>query len=180
MADFAPAFERTLANEGGYQLTDIKGDKGGQTYAGIARKRNPSWPGWHAIDAGDTPASGLVRDYYRDHYWAPVRGDKIADQAIAADIYDFGVNAGPAVAVKLAQIVVGVTPDGIAGPKTVAAINELPPLPTVEEWRAVQRQLFLARYALAKLARYRDIVQRDRSQQRFLLGWINRVLKGVA
>lgn len=168
MADFNPAFERTLANEGGYRLTNIPGDAGGQTYAGIARKRNPSWPGWRAVDAGDTPASDLVRDYYRDHYWAPIRGDRIADQRIAETIYDCGVNCGPAVAAKLAQIVVGATPDGIIGPKSVELINQADPA------------LFGARYALAKLARYRDIVQRDRSQGKFLLGWINRVLKEAA
>ena len=41
MADFAPAFEKMIHDEGGYQLTDIPGDRGGQTYAGIARKPNP-------------------------------------------------------------------------------------------------------------------------------------------
>jgi hypothetical protein len=34
-------------------------------------------------------------------------------------------------------------------------------------------------YALAKIARYRDIVQRDKTQIKFLLGWINRTLAGV-
>jgi len=35
----------------------------------------------------------------------------------------------------------------------------------------------VAYYALAKIARYRDIVTRDRSQMKFLLGWLNRTLK---
>lgn len=35
MADFLPAFEEVVLNEGGYKLTDIKQDRGGQTYAGI-------------------------------------------------------------------------------------------------------------------------------------------------
>ena len=38
MAEFAPAFEEMIRDEGGYQLTAIPGDNGGQTYAGIARK----------------------------------------------------------------------------------------------------------------------------------------------
>jgi len=38
---------------------------------------------------------------------------------------------------------------------------------------------FVLEYALAKIARYRDIVTRDRVQQKFLLGWINRTLNGL-
>jgi hypothetical protein len=41
----------------------------------------------------------------------------------------------------------------------------------------MNEELFVASYALAKIARYRDIVMRDRSQIKFLLGWLNRALK---
>ena len=78
------------------------------------------------------------------------------------------MNAGVATAVKLAQIVVGTTPDGKFGPKTAAAVNAADP------------DLFMARYALAKIARYAAIVSKDSSQRAFLLGWINRALRGAA
>ena len=48
------------------------------------------------------------------------------------------MNAGTGTAAKLAQIVVGTTPDGKMGPKTLAALNNY------------DADLFLARYALAK------------------------------
>ena len=51
------------------------------------------------------------------------------------------------------------------GPKTLAALNNY------------DADLFLARYALAKLARYEQIITRDSSQRGFLLGWVRRVLK---
>lgn len=168
MADFAKAFERMIANEGGYSLTNVNGDKGGQTYAGIARMKNPQWPGWEAIDKGETPASDLVRGFYRSEFWEKVGSDKIDNQAIAENLFDFAVNAGTGVAVKLAQVVAGVTSDGVVGPKTIAAFNAIPP------------EYFRACYALAKIARYRDIVTRDRSQGKFLLGWINRTLREAA
>lgn len=37
MSDFAVAYERMIRNEGGYVLHQVAGDRGGQTYAGIAR-----------------------------------------------------------------------------------------------------------------------------------------------
>jgi lysozyme family protein len=168
MADFAKAFERMLLNEGGYRLTDIKGDKGGQTYAGIARNRWPNWSGWRVIDRGEKPSAESVRDFYSDNFWHPVWGSEIASQRIAENLFDFAVNAGPGVSVKLAQIVVGATPDGKFGPKTLAGIN------------SADEQGFVLAYALAKIARYRDIVTKDRSQAKFLLGWINRTLKEAA
>jgi lysozyme family protein len=172
MAVFLPAYEAMILAEGGYRLTTVEGDRGGMTYAGIARVMNPQWVGWADIDRGETPPTQLVRDFYRAGWWAPLRADEIADQRIAQAIFSFAVNTcaygRPAVAAKLAQIVVGAAPDGVFGEKTLAAIN------------AYHTELFLAQYTLAKIARRRDICMRDRSQAKFLLGWINRDLKEAA
>lgn len=115
MADFEQAFERALLAEGGYKLHKVAGDTGGLTYAGIARNPNPDWPGWAYIDRGETPPSQLVRDYYREGWWEPIRGDDIADQRVAYTLYSFATNSSarlrPTVAVKLAQLVAGATPD---------------------------------------------------------------------
>lgn len=168
MADFLPSFERVLRNEGGYVLHTVKDDRGGATYAGIARNFHPSWSGWKVIDQGETPPADMVRQFYRSNFWHPLRLDEVTHQEVAANIFDFGVNAGISTAAKLAQLVVGVTPDGKIGAKTLQALNGIDP------------DLFVARYALAKIARYRDIVTGNRTQQRFLVGWINRVLKGAS
>lgn len=167
MADFLPAFERMIINEGGYKLIDIKGDRGGQTYAGIARMRWPTWAGWGAIDRGETPESELVRQFYFEKFWLQINGYRIGSPQIADGIFDFAVNAGVSTSAKLAQAVCRVTPDGKIGPKTLAALN------------AMNADLFAALFAVAKIARYRDIVVKDRSQSKFLLGWINRTLKGA-
>jgi len=163
MADFESAFQRTLKAEGGFRLTNIKGDRGGQTYAGIARNMHRRWPGWAWIDRDETPPTDLVRDFYRTEFWTPLQCSRMT-QETAEDIYDFAVNAGPRVSAKLAQAVAGVVPDGVIGPKTIEALERIDP--------ATFRPLF----ALAKIARYRDIVTRDRTQGRFMLGWINRIL----
>ena len=168
MADFLPAYERTTLNEGGYELHKVDGDRGGLTYAGIARNKWPSWAGWAHIDRGETPPTPMVRDFYRANFWAPICGEQIEDQRVAETVYDFAVNAGTRTAIMLAQAVVKTTPDGVMGPVTLAALNDHDP------------DLFVARYAIAKLARYAEIVRRDRAQSKFLLGWINRLLRGIA
>jgi lysozyme family protein len=168
MADFNPAFEKMLKDEGGFQLTDIPGDRGGQTYAGIARKPNPGWAGWQFIDRKDFgSATPLVREFYKSNFWDRVRGDDITNQAIAETIFNFAVNTGVGVASKLAQLIVGTTPDGAIGPKTLERLN----ICTAEK--------FLPAYTLAKIQRYVNICMKDRSQSKFLLGWVRRSLEGL-
>lgn len=167
MADFLPAYEAMIVNEGGYVLHNVPGDRGGLTYAGIARNMNPQWPGWALIDAKQDVPAQLVREFYKRNFWDNILGDELQHQAIAQSIFDFHVNTGRPARV-LAQVVVGATPDGSFGPRTVRLLNDYDP------------DKFVMAYALAKIARYRDIVTRDRTQQKFLLGWINRTLEGVA
>lgn len=166
MADFRAAYERVIRDEGGYVLHEIKHDRGGQTYAGIARRMHPKWEGWTHIDAGATPPAQLVWNFYKAEFWDDIRGDELVHQRIASDVFNFYVNTGRPAKV-LAQLVSGVTPDGVFGPRTVAALNQADP------------DRFVLEYAIAKIARYRDIVTRDRSQMKFLLGWINRTLNGL-
>jgi lysozyme family protein len=170
MADFNPAFEKMISDEGGFQLTNIPGDRGGQTYAGIARNANPNWPGWALVDRQEMGGqlTPMVREFYRTNYWNRIRGDEIADQQIAETIFNFGVNAGVGLAIKLAQVVAGATPDGGIGPKTIELLNRC------------TAKGFMASYALAKITRYAEICNRNRDQSKFLLGWINRTLRGLA
>lgn len=167
MAEFLPAYEAMIKNEGGYVLHNVSGDRGGMTYAGIARNMNPQWSGWSIIDAGGEPHAEMVRAFYRANFWNTIRGDELVHQSTAQSIFDFHVNTGRPARV-LAQIVAGVTPDGSFGPRTVEALNAYDP------------DKFVMAYALAKIARYRDIVTRDRTQLKFLLGWLSRTLKGLA
>jgi len=166
MADFKPAYERMIRDEGGYVLHNVPGDRGGQTYAGIARNMHPKWDGWQHIDTGSTPPAQLIHDFYKVKFWDDICGDQITSQVIASDIFNFYVNTGRPAKV-LAQLVIDATPDGAFGPRTVAAINAADP------------EKFVLSYALAKITRYRDIVQRDRTQIKFLVGWINRTLNGL-
>lgn len=167
MADFAPAFEKMIRNEGGYKMTNIQGDSGGQTYAGIARNKNPRWPGWASIDNGDTPSTADVRAFYKSNYWDKIGGDSLP-QEIAESVFDFGVNAGISLAAKLAQLVVGATPDGVIGPRSQELLAQYDPA------------MFQVQFALAKIKRYLDICNAKPDQMKFMRGWLNRTFKGLA
>lgn len=170
MAAFLPAFEKMIDNEGGYTLHRVEGDRGGATYAGIARNFHPDWEGWPLLDAGvpDSQLMPHVAAFYQQHFWERIRGDFIDSQRVAETLFDLAVNAGLSAASKLAQEVADVYVDGIIGTKSLKAINNMPP------------EVFLHGYALKKVARYAEIVNHNPSQAKFLLGWINRTLKGIA
>lgn len=166
MADFEKAFQRLMEEEG-VKLTDHSADKGGQTYAGIARKHHPDWSGWAYVDAGDLPPTQAVRDFYWREYWSPVNGDQINDQKVAEVLFSQFVNMG-ANAIKLAQSAVGVIADGKLGPKSLAAINEMAPA------------RLLDKLCIAMVARYYAIGMKDKTQRVWWPGWIGRALRIAA
>jgi lysozyme family protein len=169
VADFSPAFKKMITNEGGYVLHKVQGDRGGLTYAGIAENFHPTWAGWPIVkqDSDDPSLTSLVEDFYKEHYWDKVKGDDLTEQAMAESIFDFAVNSGVRTSSKLAQLCVDASPDGKIGKLTVAKLNK------------AEEPLFISNFALAKIARYANIVKRNSSQKKFLLGWINRTLEGL-
>jgi lysozyme family protein len=174
MADFTQAYQQVLAHEGGY--TNDPDDPGGETYKGVSRKMNSKWNGWTTIDilkrqpgfpANLDKNDALqtdVEDFYRITFWDPMNGDKLSNQQIANSIFDFGVNAGLATSVSLAQMVVEVKADGVIGPLSIAAINESNP------------EMFMASFTLAKIARYINIVKKRPDSRKYFYGWVCRSL----
>ena len=140
-----------MGHEGGY--ANDPSDFGGETYRGIARRFHPGWPGWQKIDEAKTTThhldpviSGLlrdelnplVRDFYRLEFWLKVGGDHIGSQAVADELFDTGVNMGPARAVEFLQVGLNalnrsdrganryfleLLEDGDIGPKTLDALE---------------------------------------------------------
>ena len=174
IGDFVKSFENTLRIEGGYRLTNDPTDRGGMTFAGISRKFNPHWEGWALIDAGkqdDPRMAGMVRAFYKENYWDKMHGDDLVFPEVANTLYDCSVNMGVRNATKLAQVVLGTTPDGAIGPVTLASLNDL--------GDSKDAEIFTYKYAFAKLARYSEICARDRSQIKYLRGWMLRTISGI-
>lgn len=177
MADFNLAFNHTMDAEGGYVFDPD--DRGGETYKGVARAKNPQWPGWQIIDSlknrddfpdcldDDHQIQSHVQSIYAERYWEVIKGDDIADQSIAESIFDFAVNAGPRTSAKLAQSAVGAVADGFIGPNSLAKLNN------------TDKRLFLTEFALAKINRYIEICEATSSNRKFFFGWVKRTLKGL-
>jgi lysozyme family protein len=183
MADFKKAFNLMIVHEGGY--VNDPDDPGGETYKGVARKMHPGWLGWLIIDLLKKQKGfpdnlhfpnelEIIKElnyelstFYYSQFWSKIKGESILNQAVAESIFDFAVNTGIATSVQLAQTVVKVTPDGVIGPKTLAAINGFDP------------EYFLARFAILKIKRYVEICQKRPLSKKYIFGWVIRALQGV-
>lgn len=176
MAEFKKAYAKVKKFEGGY--ANNPNDRGGETYAGIARVHFPKWKGWEIIDKykqsehsskelnkvlqGNGQLDVMVEHFYKVNFWNEIKGDEIINQLIADNIMDFAVNSGVSRAVKYAQRIVGVAEDGDIGPNTIKAINQ-------------NTEGFVAKYKAARLSFLQKIVARDNTQSVFMQGWSSRV-----
>lgn len=142
MANFKIAYKKTGGYEGFY--SNVKNDRGGETYCGIARVFWPKWEGWKIVDdykksVGGTIKGGteiknpaldkLVESFYKTNFWNTVGGDDIEDQATANTLYDFGVNSGQARSIKQIQKALGLEQTGKITKKLIEVINN--PLQTL-------------------------------------------------
>jgi lysozyme family protein len=155
MADFEIAIPKVIKHEGGY-VNDPK-DSGGETKYGISKRAYPN------LDIKNLTLQNAKAIYKKD-YWDRIKGDLIKSQEIAESIFDFAVNAGVKTASKMAQLVLDVKPDGIIGPKTLKALNNF------------NKDLFIASFTLAKIARYVYLCERNPKNRKFFYGWVRRAL----
>jgi len=162
MADFDKAIIKTLINEGGAKITDDPSDSGGLTKYGISQR---AYPNVNIRALTEAQAKAI----YKRDYWDKIKGDDIPSQLVAENIFDTAVNMGARTASRLAQMALGMqNADGIIGPQTLGVLNQ------------VEAETFIAEYTIAKIARYASICNRNRSQRKYLLGWVNRTLGGIA
>ena len=160
--------KRVLRNEGLY--SNNKKDSGNETYMGISRKYFPKWNGWKVLDSlSDKNIKNelLVESaiiFYTENFYNPMKIDGINSDEVKYQILDTAVNMGKVTTIKMLQIVVGVTADGIIGNQTLNAVNML------------DEEKLLLRFKLSKVARYAYLANKYPKNKVFLSGWINRTL----
>ena len=114
MDPFELSFEETERMEG-RNLSNVKGDPGKETYAGISRVYWKSWMGWPIIDRykkdGKVPLAiqkellPHVRKFYKVNFWDRFQGDEVAlvSLPVAKELFDTSVNMGVTRAVEFFQ-----------------------------------------------------------------------------
>jgi lysozyme family protein len=115
--NFDTAFALLLGHEGDYTDDTALGDRGGKTRFGIteAVARQAGYTG----DMRELPVD-LAKRIYLDSYWRPVRADDLPP-GVRYIVFDGAVNSGPAQSALWLQRALGVTADGVIGPRTLAA-----------------------------------------------------------
>ena len=163
MDRFEKIFDYLLKVEGGY--SDDKNDKGGKTKYGIIE-----------TEARDFGYKGNMQDLTKDFakniylkkYYLGNKLEKVVNDKVALSICDWAVNSGRN-GIKNAQMALNriagtnLEVDGIIGNKTLEALNTVDPEKFLEVYHNLQRIY------------YKGKVEADRTQERFLTGWLNRV-----
>lgn len=170
MASYTSAVSHILLHEGGY--ANVEGDKGGETYAGIARNFYPDLPLWDFIDAikrtkgpikRNTVFAELNDDVDKFYYelWTKHKLSEVRSQKVATLMFDYIVHSGRT-GIKNMQNILGVTADGVIGPVTLAAVNKSDPSILYDKILNQRKNFLIA------LAEKPD-------QNKFLAGWMKRI-----
>jgi lysozyme family protein len=168
-----------IDREGGY--VSHPADRGGPTRFGIteAVARANGYVG--DLRHFSRAAAAAI---YRRRYWTQPRIDQIATRAprLAAEMFDTGVNMGPAVAVGFVQRALNalnrgatdypdVLLDGRIGPATLGALDRF-----LATRGAVGETVLLKAVEALQGARYVALAERRPANEAFLYGWLaNRV-----
>lgn len=151
-----------LIDREGKEYTDDPDDIGGPTKFGITQKTLSKWRGYHVTkkevqDLQEREARAILRYMYVEKFagiaWLPLR----------VFLVDWHVNGGGPI--SRLQRIVGTKVDGILGPLTLARVNEF-------DQEDLHKELWRERM------RYYGEITRDRPRNaKYILGWINRMLR---
>ena len=158
MAKIEEALKVVFGHEGGY--VNDPNDPGGETKYGICKKSYPS------VDIANLTFESAGQIYRRD-FWRPLY-DNINSQKVATKLFSCGVNCGDVTAIKMMQRTLGVSPDGLFGYGTLAAVN------------AAEPDVLLAKFADTMKSHYDDLIAKNPHLAVYKNGWYKRAEWGVA
>lgn len=177
--DVDALIDAVIAREGGYGADPA--DRGGATCLGIteAVARQQGYSGAMRDMPRDT-----ARAIYKRLYWERPGLDRVAERAprLAAELFDTGVNMGPAVAAGFVQRALNalnrgasdypdVAVDGAIGAKTLAALDGY-----LRRRGATGEAVLIRAVDALQGARYIDLAEARPADEAFVYGWLaNRV-----
>ena len=153
----------TRATKKGF--TNDPNDNGGATMVGITIGTYRSYcryKGWKTPSVNDLKNMPykVWRDVVYTMFWNKWKADTISEQSTANMVVDWMWHSG-AGTIKKVQALLGVTADGIVGPKTITALNSD---------KDINNKVYQARKAF-----FDGIVKNNPSQKKWLKGWMNRL-----
>lgn len=176
---FNELFDGVIKHEGYY--ANVTGDRGGETYMGVARNLHPKWSGWAIIDSYkaaygeikrntkiDNPElTLLVKDFYKRAFYDKYNIESINNGSLQEIIFDWCVNSGHwgsrGVQRTLNQFSkADLKMDGVIGKQTLSVINSCEP-----------KALFDA-IKIARIRYYHTIAKKGENAK-FLKGWLKRI-----
>lgn len=167
---FDTALDLILHFEGGY--VNDPDDPGGATNFGVIQRTYDAYRKSHGLPPQSVKLikHDEVANIYKQNYWVDGSCDKLEliDPYVALVHFDGCVNTGIGQAARILQRTIGVVPDGILGPKTLAALTV-----KVQENKHGFRMAHLA----ARLDFYIDLVVSRSIFVKFLPSWARRIQK---
>jgi lysozyme family protein len=179
MKTFDELFVGVIKHEGFY--ANVTGDRGGETYMGVARNLHPKWSGWGIIDSYkaaigeikrnhkiDNPElTQLVKDFYKKAFYDKYNIESINNGSLQEIIFDWCVNSGNWGSRGVQRVLnqffnADLKMDGIIGKQTLSAINN-----------GEHKALFDA-IKMARIRYYYSIAKRGENYK-FLKGWLKRI-----
>lgn len=155
---FNKCIEVILRSEGGYQCnpSDLGNWSNGKligTKYGIAARFFPN-------ENIKMLTIARAKEIYYLNYFLPMNLEGITNPDSVLQIFDMGINAGKVNAIRIAQRLVNVNPDGRLGVISKSAINSFSGFPDA--------------YKTKRIEYYKKCSENPRNAK-FLNGWINRV-----
>lgn len=159
LMEFEKAIEVVLRHEGGY--VNHPQDPGGETNFGITKRSYPD------LNIKSLTKADAI-EIYRKDFWDK-HGIQDYPPSVRLQAFDMIVNMGPKNAVRtiqkcLLRIGIDISPDGVMGPKTMAAL------------RQVSSITLSAELSLERVRYYVSLVEAKPNMKVFLLGWVKRAI----
>lgn len=173
MAEYTKLIPHVLKWEGGW--SNDPNDSGGPTMKGITLATYTAYcskKGWPNPTLKQLKEITKIEweEIFKTMYWDRWKADQIKNQSIANLLVDWLWTSGT-YGIKYPQQILGVSADGIVGPKTITAINNY----------SNQRELFDKLWNRRK-QHFISIAKSKPGNSKFLKGWLNRLndLKYIA
>jgi len=161
MSNFKAAYEYLMKDEGKI-FENVPSDPGGATAFGLTHTDISRYLGRPVtIDEMKAMNDELAMKIYQFLYWKPLGLDGVINDNVALVIFNQCVLRGIGF-MKQIQAMVGATPDGVVGPKTLAAINSFAPGKLIEMIEQNGERF------------YTSLAANKPSLRKFLRGWMNR------